>query len=327
MAAAAPPRPVPASGALGCNTSGDRIHVGAPTPHADKSTSHTLVPLPRKPSASAYRRARRDKDVLQLEAAPEEGQPLRTSNAMAARGEGATDEMAARGEGAKDVLQSGAASEEGQPPRTSNEMAARGEDVKDVLQLGAAPEEGQPPRTSNEVAARGEGATDALQLSAAPEEGQPPRASHEIAALGGGAADPTSACGADTLSSYRSRRRRARRAARPTNAGGGGEGGSDHGAAEAMAVAPAARRANAAGGGGGGGSGRGAAETLAVAPAEGRDASDDAPAQDWEALERLIARQQEHLGPALNELNSTGKKARHWAWWGLPTRIAGLSEQ
>ena len=137
------------------------------------------------------------------------------------------------------------------------------------------------------MAARGESATDMMQLDAAPEEGQPPRTSNKIAARGRGAADQTSMCGVDTLSSYKPRRRRARRAERHTYAGGGG----------------------------GGGLGRGAAEALAVAPAAGRGASDAAPpAEDWAAFERLVARQQEHHGLALEELSSSGKKVQHWAW-------------
>jgi len=95
----------------------------------------------------------------------------------------------------------------------------------------------------------------------------------------------------------------------------------------ATTVAPAAHRAD-AGVGGGGSTGHGAAEVVDAAHAAGRGARRGASdaAEDRAALDRLVVRQREHLGSAMDELLCYDAKVGHWAWWAFPTPIPGQSE-
>lgn len=43
-------------------------------------------------------------------------------------------------------------------------------------------------------------------------------------------------------------------------------------------------------------------------------------------LRLLLARQEEVLPRALQELEVHGRKVSHWAWWAFPTEMAGMSE-
>ena len=63
---------------------------------------------------------------------------------------------------------------------------------------------------------------------------------------------------------------------------------------------------------------------MAAAHAAGRGVS--VAAEDRAALDRLVVRQREHLGSAMDELLCYDAKVGHWAWWAFPTPIPGQSE-